>query len=308
MKDPYSILQTDRTATQDELKAAYRKLAKKLHPDLHPGDEKIAEQFKEVSAAYALLSDKEMRARYDRGEINADGSEKYGNYRQHAGSGQGQAGFGGFGDDFNPEDLFASIFGEGGLGGGARHRQRQSPRRKGDDRKYTMTVSFLEAVKGGKRQITLDNGKTLNITIPENVKDGQQIRLKGQGEAGSFGGPQGDALIEVKVADHPHFTRKGNDIYLDLPITLSEAILGGKVQVPTLDGKVTVSIPKESNTGRSMRLKGKGATDTKTKVAGDLYLRLQITLPDDIDDDLIAAIEGWSKDHPYDPRIKLNKE
>ncbi len=289
MKDPYSVLGVSKSASDAELKKTYRTLAKKLHPDINSGDEKIAERFKEVSAAYALLRDKDLRAKYDRGEINADGSEKGfagGGFHPH-GAGTGCMGGGRFGDGFDPEEIFASIF------GGAR-RQRGPRKQRGQDISYRLRIDFLDAVKGGKKPLTLANDKTLNVTIPVNVRDGQKIRLKGQGNPGINGGPAGDALIEIAINQHAFFRREGNDIHLDLPITLKEAVLGEKVNIPTIDGKVAMTIPKGSSSGRTLRLKGKGAMDPKTKKRGDQYVKLQIMLPDKPDEALESAIKKWN--------------
>ncbi len=298
MKDPYKVLGVSKDTSPADLKKTYRKLAMKLHPDQNPGDEKVAEQFKEVSAAYALLSDEKMKARYDRGEINPDGSEKgFANYQQHAGGGAhpfggGGQGFGAFGAGFDAEDLFSSLFG----GGRARTQQRPKPSRRGEDRTYKIDIDFLDAVRGSKKQIKLETGKTLNVNTPVNVKEGQQIRLKGQGSPGMGGGPNGDALIEVHIKKHPYFTRSDNNIIMELPITLEEAVLGAKVTVPTISGKISLTIPKNSSSGKTMRLKGKGAADPKTKKTGDQLVKLMIMLPDEADSNLEKIIKKWSTD------------
>lgn len=307
MRNLYSILGVPKTASAAEIKKAYRKLAKELHPDRNPGDEKIAERFKEVSAAYAILGDEKDRARYDRGEIDENGVERayagggfqdaYRHY-QRAGAGGARGGAGGFGG-FSAEDIFADIFSnmrQGGAGGG----RRPMPRR-GADRIYEVTIDFLDAVKGTKRRITLENGRTLAVTIPKSVREGQQIRLKGQGAPGINGGPPGDALIEVRITPHPQFRLEGNDIHVDLPVTLAEAVLGGQVRVPTIDGAVNMTIPAGSNTGKIMRLRGRGAEGPDGK-RGDQYVKIQVMLPDVIDDELRKAIESWSKRHSYEVR------
>lgn len=301
MRDPYAVLGVEKTASDAELKKAYRNLAKKLHPDSNAGDEKIAEKFKEVSAAYALLRDKELRARYDRGEINPDGSERGfaggGGFRPHPGAQGGGMG-GRFGDGFDPEEIFASIFGGG-------RRQRQPFQQKGQDRTYRLKIDLLEAIKGGKKSVTLEQGRTLNVTIPENVKEGQKIRLKGQGGPGVQGGPPGDALIEVSIKPHPYFRREENDIYLDLPVTLEEVVLGEKVNIPTIDGKVTMTIPKGASSGKTLRLKGRGAPDPKTGVRGDQYVKLQIMLPSEPDENLEKAVRKWAKNKKHDVRSHM---
>ena len=303
MKDPYKVLGVSKSTSQADLKKKYRQLAMKLHPDQNPGDDKVAEQFKEVSAAYALLSDEQMKARYDRGEINADGSEKgfSGYQRQQAGGGNpfGGGGFGvggnPFGSGFDAEDLFSSIFGGAAARGGARaSRARSAAKKRGQDKIYTINIDFLDAVLGSKKQIKLENGKTLNIKTPENVKEGQQIRLKGQGRSGVGGGANGDALIEVNTKKHPYFTRNNNDIVMDLPITLEEAIMGGKVTVPTVNGKIALNIPKNSNSGKTMRLKGRGATDPKSKKKGDQLVKLMVMLPSGKNSDLEKSVKKWS--------------
>ncbi|MBL4603251.1 MAG: DnaJ domain-containing protein [Emcibacteraceae bacterium] len=294
MRDPYQVLGVSKSTSKADLKKTYRKLAMKLHPDQNPNDEKVSDKFKEVSAAYALLSDEKMKARYDRGEINPDGSEKgFAGYQQHAGA-RGNpygrtAGAGGFGAGFDAEDLFSSLF-----GGGRARAQRPRAVKRGQDKTYTINIEFLDAVTGSKKQIKLENGKTLNINIPINVKEGQQIRLKAQGRPGVGGGASGDALIEVHINKHAFYTLKNNDIHMDLPITLEEAILGGKVTIPTISGKIVLSIPKNSNSGKIMRLKGKGATDPKTKKIGDQFVKLMIMLPEKINSDLEKNIKKWS--------------
>lgn len=304
MKNPYEVLGVPRTASAAEIKKAYRKLAKELHPDVNPNDKRIAERFKEVSAAYSFLSNEDNRARFDRGEINADGSSRgFAGHQdtsrryQRTSAGAGNSG-GGF--EFNPEDLFSDIFG----GGGRARRAGPAPQR-GADRIYQVTIGFLDAVKGASRVITLENGKTLNIKIPVNVKEGQQIRLKGQGGPGAMGGADGDALIEVSIAPHAFFRLEGNDIHLDLPITLTEAVLGAKVPVPTIDGPVALNIPAGSNSGKKLRLKAKGVEDSKISTRGDQYVTLQVVLPDPVDADLRKAIENWSHTHSYRVRDKL---
>lgn len=297
MRDPYQVLGVSKNTSQPDLKKTYRKLAMKLHPDQNPGDEKVSDKFKEVSAAYALLSDEKMKARYDRGEINPDGSEKgYANYQQQGaargnpyGGGSAGGGFNGFGAGFDAEDLFSNLF-----GGGRTRSQPHEVKKRGDDKTYTINIDFLDAVLGSKKPIKLENGKTLNINTPVNVKEGQQIRLKGQGRPGAGGGANGDALIEVHIKKHPYFTIKNNDIHIDLPITLEEAVLGGKVTVPTISGKIALNIPQSSSSGKVMRLKGKGATDLKSKKTGDQLVKLLIMLPEALNSDLEKNIKKWS--------------
>lgn len=312
MRDPYSVLGVSKGASDGEIKSAYRKLAKKLHPDVNPGDTAVEQKFKEVSAAYNLLSDKEKRAKYDRGEINADGTPRYDSafhraYSQSAGSGGRSGGgfdFGGGGSDF--EDIFSDLFGRARRsGGGGRTYRAQQP--KGNNVQYTVQVSFAEAAKGIRRRITLYDGKSLDVTIPPGTEDGQTLRLRGQGMPG-LGGGAGDAYVTVQVQEDPLFEREGNDIHVTVPVTIDEAVLGGKIRVPTIDGPVAVSVPPGSNTGSRLRLKGKGVAGGKDGARGDQIVYLQVVLPDKPDDELRTFLQGWSLRHPYDVRKKSGAE
>jgi len=317
MKDPYEILGVSRTATEKEIKAAHRKLAKQLHPDLNPGKPEVAERFKQVSAAYDLLSDKEKRRRYDAGEIDAEGNEKP-QYRYYNNMGAGMRGGRGgyhsdFGGDFagfdaggvNFEDILSGIFGDQGprMHGGAR---RQAAA-KGTDVNYRLNVSFIEAAKGTKRRVQLPDGRSLDVTIPEGTRDGQTLRLKGQGNPGVGGGPSGDALVEVSVSPHPLFTLKGNDIRIDVPVTLKEAVFGAKIEVPTIDGPVTLPVPKHANSGMTLRLKDKGLKDRSTGQRGHQYVTLKVMLPDDGDPALEEFLKTWNPVTQHDPRASLKK-
>jgi len=315
MRDPYQVLGVAKNASEAEIKKAFRALAKKHHPDTHGNDPKAVKKFQEISAAYEILSDKEKRAQYDRGEIDesgqprgfhpgAQGAGGWENFR--ARPGQGGKGFefnwGATGNEpnqggFNAEDIFADIL--GGFGGGKRSRQP----RKGADIQRATTVSFQESIQGGARRVILSDGREVEVKIPAGVKEGQQIRLRGQGANGERGGPPGDALITISIAPHPYLTRDGRDLKMDLPITLKEAVLGGKVTVPTLTGPVTLTVPPHSNTGRILRLKGKGAPAIGNEAGGDLYVRLVVTLPEGTDSKLDAFAKSW--DAHYDPRSKL---
>jgi DnaJ-class molecular chaperone len=311
MRDPYDILGVSKKASEAEIKKAFRALAKKHHPDTKGGDASSQKKFQEISAAYDIVGDKEKRAKFDSGEIDASGNPRGfdpgaggGPFRRGGGGGAGPGDFhfnwtdqneGGDARGFNAEDLFSDLL--GGLGGRGGGRQQA---RAGQDFAVAVTVSFEEAARGGERRVMLPNGEQIDVKIPPGLKDGQQIRLKGRGGAGRKGGPAGDVMIQVSVAPHPVFTRDGNDLRLELPITLQEAVLGGKVPVPTLTGTVSLSVPAGSNTGATLRLKGKGVP---ASTPGDLYVTLVVTLPDKPDDALKAFAEGWET--RYDPRAKL---
>lgn len=302
MRDPYEVLGVSKTASAAEIKSAFRKQAKQCHPDTHPGDAKKAAKFREISSAYDLISDREKREQYDRGLINADGSPKM-HQRAYSQAGQ-RAGGGPFEFDIGGNDDFLSEFFSGLRGGG-----RRQTRARGEDVRYRLNTAFIEAAKGGKERVTLPNGKTLDVNIPAGVQEGQQIRLRGQGEPGLGGGPAGDVLIEIAILPHPLFTREGDDIHLTLPISLQEAVLGAKIAVPTIDGPVTMNVPKGANSGGKLRLGGKGCVKSGVKGGavkrGDQIITLQIRLPDKPDAALGAFVKEWAPEHPYDPRAKL---
>ena len=306
MDNPYDILGVKPGASDEDIRKAYRALAKKNHPDLHPGDKDAEERFKAISAAYHLLSDAEQRARFDRGEIDASGAERQERsfYRAYA-DGSGGANYSTFGGDgegaFSAEDIFAEVFGRRGAGN-----ERPQFRMRGADVTYTLRCAFFDAVNGVRKQIGLPDGKTLNVTIPKGTRDRQTLRLKGQGMPGIGGGPAGDAFIEVHIEPHALFRRKDDNIHVDIPVTLSEAVLGGKIRVPTVDGVVDLIVPKGSNTGTTLRLRGKGVPSS-TKggtgtVRGDQYVTLKLVLPDAPDAALSAFLEDWSPEAPYEPR------
>lgn len=313
MRDPYSVLDVPKSASEGEIKAAYRKLAKKMHPDVNPGDKDVEAKFKEISAAYNLLSDKEKKGKYDRGEINADGSPRYDSafHRAYSQSGAGAGGgrtwdFGGGGAGNDFEDIFSDLFGRTRRSGGAGERTHRPQQAKGNNVQYTVQVSFAEAAKGIRRRITLYDGKSVDVTIPPGTEDGQTLRLRGQGMPG-LGGGAGDAYVTVQVQDDPIFEREGSDILVTVPVTLDEAVLGGKIRVPTLDGPVAVSVPPGSNTGSRLRLKGKGVAVGKG-ARGDQIVYLQVVLPDKPDDELRSFLQGWSVRHKYDVRKKSGTE
>lgn len=299
-KDPYQVLGVSKTASQDEIRKAYRKLAKQLHPDLNPGNAAAADRFKEVSAAYDLLSDPEKRARYDRGEIDASGAERpqHRFYREYADTGQGRTYYtrAGFEDFEDTSDLFADLFGRRGRAGG------RTTHIKGQDITYRLEVDFIEAVKGGKKRVTLPEGQTLDITIPEGVSEGQILRLKGKGAPGLGGAPSGDALVEIAVRPHPFFVRRGDDILLELPITIDEAVLGAKVRAPTVSGTVSLTIPPGASSGQVLRLRGKGVKRKGGLGRGDQLVTLRIVTPQSIDDELKNFMKTWRAKHAYDPR------
>jgi DnaJ-class molecular chaperone len=290
MKDPYQVLGVPKSASADEIKKSYRKLAKDLHPDLHPGNKKKADQFSEVSAAYDFLSDAEKRARYDRGEIDPSGAEVrprggyYWNEADQGGSGRKyQRGFK-VDDMFSADDIFADLFNRSGRGAGAGRAMNR-----GSDVTYTLSVSFRDAAKGGRKTVRLANGKTIEINIPAGTTDGQKLRLKGQGEPSPAGGTAGDAYVEIHVEPDPAFTRKGNDIHSEAKVPLRTAVLGGSITVDTIHGSVTVKVPAYSSSGTTLRLKGKGIQAGGTQ--GDHFVRLLITLPEPRDEDLIRWAE-----------------
>jgi len=298
MATPYEILGVQPSASADDIKKAYRALGKKLHPDLNPGNKRVEQQFKEVSAAYDLLSDPAKRARYDRGEIDASGAERPDRpfYRRYA-EGREGAKYQDFGvdEDSFVDDLFANLFRQ-------RRQERPPMHMRGANVTYLAEVDFIEAAVGAKKRLSLTDGKTLDVTIPPGTEDGQTLRLKGQGLPGVGGGAAGDAFIEVKVAPHPLFTRKGNDVHVELPITLPEAVLGATISAPTIDGPVSLKVPRDSNTGSMLRLKGKGIVDRSTGQRGDQYVRLRVVLPDRADPELTDFLEKWARRHPYTVR------
>jgi DnaJ-class molecular chaperone len=314
MRDPYTVLGVTKSADMAEIKKAYRRLAKKFHPD-QSKDPKAKDKFAEVSAAYEILGDEKKRAQFDRGEIDAEGKPRFQGFEGFgAGAGPGgftrRAGPGGFehfefrtgpgGGGFDAGDIFSELF--GGAAGQRRAGGQSRPSPRGEDVTAQLTVSLREAVHGGKRRVSLPTGRTLEVSVPAGVEDGQQIRLKGQGLASPFGGEPGDALVTIKIAKHPYFRVEGRDLRLDLPLTLYEAVLGAKVNVPTLDGQVELNVPAGSNGGRTLRLRGKGLPGASP---GDLLVTLRIVLPDETDPDLLELARKWQKQKPYNPRQDL---
>jgi DnaJ-class molecular chaperone len=335
MRDPYEVLGVSKSASEAEVKSAFRKLAKKLHPDANKKDPKAASRFAELNAAYEIVGDEKKRKAFDNGEIDAEGKPRFQGFSGFGGQpGGGFSGFdprsgahfesfsfgpegmqrrssgGGFGGG-GFEDILRSMF--GGAASGARTQQRGpwggggpfepedfgQQTAAGQDLHATLTITLPEAAKGTKTRVHLPTGKDVEVRIPAGLTNGQQIRLKGQGWP-SATGKAGDALITVNVAPHPLFKPEGNDLRLELPITLYEAALGGKVRVPTLDGAVELAIPANTNSGRTFRLKGKGLKGKDG--TGDLMATVRIVLPDSADDELNELMKKWRADKPYDPR------
>lgn len=300
MQDLYEVLGVPKSASAAEIKAAYRKLAKKLHPDLNPGNKEVEKEFKDVSQAYAVLSDPEKRKLYDRGEIDASGQEtpRRGFYKTYASSGGGKYEPFDLGDIFSSEEVFSDLFGR------QRTRRSHPLRQRGADVSYKLSVPFLEAATGAKRRVQFSEGKRIEINIPPGTEDGQTLRLKGQGLPGRNGGEAGDAYVEIRVEAHPFFTRKGSDIHVEVPISLPEAVLGGSISVPTIAGNVTMKIPAGSNSGKTLRLKGKGVAARKSGAQGNQYVTLKVVLPEEPDAELTEFVRSWSEKHAYNPRRK----
>ncbi len=320
MRDPYSVLGVAKSASESEIKKAFRKLAKKYHPDQNKDDPTAAQRFSEANQAYEIVGDKEKRAKFDRGEIDAEGKQRYqahgfdgfSGYEDFGGARtQKTSGGGGSFDDIL-NDIFGS-FGGGraragasagagpgaGFSGGAR--AKAPPKTKGANAEIVARASLEDIVNSGKTQVTLPSGKTVNVTLPKGVVEGEKIRLKGQGHPGENGGPAGDALVEIRFKPHKLFEVKGSDLHLDLPLTLYEAVLGAKVRTPTLSGAVNLTIPANASSGKSMRLKGKGLP-TKTGGHGDLLVKLQIVMPPHGDDELDTLMRAWKEITPYRAR------
>jgi DnaJ-class molecular chaperone len=323
MRDPYDVLGVAKAASAGEVKKAFRRLAKKHHPDQNKNDPKAQAKFAEVNTAYEILGDEKKRAEFDRGEIDAEGKPRHpgfdgfpGGFRRGGGPGQAEHfefhfgggnpfGRGGRGNTSNidPSDFLADLF--GGLGGGApgaRSQTRTGAPPRGADVAANVEVRLVDAVKGGRVVVGLPSGKRLEVAIPAGIEEGQQIRLKGQGEPSVIGGPAGDAIVTVHIGKHPQLRVEGRDLRLDLPITLYEAVLGGKVEAQTLDGQVELTIPRHSNGGRTLRLRGKGLPAGGGKPAGDLLVSLRIILPEGADPEIQALAERLQREKPYDPR------
>lgn len=306
-KDYYQLLGVKKTATEDEIKKAYRTLAKKFHPDKNKGNKDAENRFKEISEAYAVLSDKTKREQYDR-----LGSEAFG-----AGGQNPFAGFD-FSDFINTggargrqsrntrsrtvdfTDLFGDLFGGGGGGGG---RGFEPEAQRGGDIEAETTIDFRDAIQGTTMELRSSDGRTTKVKIPEGVADGQRLRIRGKGQPGAMGGPGGDLQLLVHVRPHPFFERRGNDIYVELPVTIGEAVKGGQIDVPTIHGPVRARIPAGTQGGQTFRLTGKGV---KTKSgAGDHYYKVQIALPRDLATDVMPAVEQIESKYRENPRANL---
>jgi DnaJ-class molecular chaperone len=333
MRDPYDVLGVQKNASAASVKSAFRKLAKKLHPDANKNDKKAASKFAELNAAYEILGDEDKRKAFDRGEIDAEGKPRFqgfpgggagrgpwgnmgggaqdshfesftwgpGGFQRHGGGpGAGGAGAGGF------DDILKEMFGAAGAAGAARGRGRRRTQFEpedfgagaGSDVSGEVTITLNEVATGASRRVHLPTGKEIDVKIPAGLADGQTIRLKGQGMPGA--GTPGDALITVHVAKHPTFERDGANLRLELPVTLYEAVLGGRVRVPTLEGAVELAIPPNTSSGRTMRVKGKGLPSKDGQ--GDLYATVRIVLPEQPDPELEVLMKEWREGKPYDPR------
>ena len=305
MKDPYETLGVARSATDKEIKDAFKKLARKFHPDLHPGDKTAEEKFKAISSANDFLKDKEKRRRFDAGEIDASGAERRQErfYRDFADapSHASHATQDGFASNEDLEEFLSRAFGSGG------QRSQGAFRARGQDVSYVLPVDFMDAANGAIRTITLPDGRTLQVKIPEGANDRQMLRLKGQGMSGFGGGPAGDAFVELHIEPHPFFHRKDDNIHVEIPVTLKEALLGGRIEVPTISGPVTMTIPKSANTGQTLRLRDKGIRNRETGQHGHQLVILKVVLPAGEEPELAAFLETWQPRSPDLPRKEMLK-
>lgn len=298
-RDPYLELGVSRSASADDVRKAFRKLAKQYHPDANPGDKAAEEKFKRVSGAFDIIGDEEKRKKFDRGEIDAEGREQS-PFGRGGGFGGGPGGWSPRGSAGGPDgvdlnDILGEMFGRGG-GAGRNPGGFGGFSTKGQDVRAKIDIDLEDAIRGAKKRIAFSDGRTIEVSIPKGAQDGQTLRLKGQGAAGR-GGP-GDALIELSIRPHAIYRREGETLIMDVPITVPDAVLGGKVEAPTPDGNVSLTVPKGSNSGQQLRLKGRGFIDAKGK-RGDLVARLVVTLPDVAGPELEQFAQEWKAKRPY---------
>lgn len=313
MNDPYQILGLDKGAGLDDIKKAYRKLAKKYHPDLNPGNKEAEKKFKEVSHAFDLIGTEEAKSKFDRGETDEQKQHMYDEYVKREAQGGGRSGSKGrpfyyntqedngrysqsFHQDMNEDDIFSSFFG----GGGFRAQGAGGIKFPGRDELYQLEVDFIEAAKGAERVITLPNGKKLQVKIPAGIEEGKKLKFKGLGGEGRGGGSPGDAFVQISIRPHPEFKREGNDIMVDVPVSIFEAINGGEIQIPTIDGPIMMKIPAGVTTGSKLRVKGKGAGFGD--VRGNQIVTLKITVPKDLSPELKSEISKLAERFSYNPR------
>lgn len=293
--DPYKELGVARGASDDDIRKAYRKLAKEFHPDLNPNTRTAAEaRIKTINAAFAILGEPEKRRQFDAGLIDGNGEPRQRTQRTYAGAGRAGAG----GDDFGFGDIFSDLFGRGRGG------QPAAAQMRGADVRYTLEVDFLESANGARKRVTMPDGGALDLQVPEGVNDGQVLRLKGKGSAGPRGTDAGDALVEIKVRPHAEFRRSGDDILVTVPISIDEAVLGGKIEVETISGRVALTLPKGTSSGRAFRMKGRGVRSASGNPPGDQIVTIAIVMPDEIDEKLAYFMGEWKRAHAYDVRKK----